>query len=410
VDVEHLEEELRRHRHRPLKIGSFSAASNVTGILTDVEEVAIVLHRHGALSSWDYASAGPYLPIDMNPKPPGPDGDLAYKDAVFLSPHKFVGGPQTPGVLVAKRSLFRNPIPTVPGGGTIMFVSPSRQTYDPAPEVREEAGTPAIVGSIRAGLVFALKEAVGAEEIHRRERAFAQQALASWSANPRIHVLGPLEPERLAIVSLGIRHPPGLLHSNFVAALLNDLFGIQARSGCFCAAPYIHRMYPIDERWSRRMAAEVSRGHLGAKLSFVRLGFNYFTDPTVVDYVIDAVHLVADQGWKLLPWYVFDPLSGQWRHALRPPTRPASLEDAWFLGASPSGPRPAREDGDAALDEVLAEARRILEDAEANPPDQPFDEPVLTRQFERIRWFPLASEALARLRAASIHGVGGAAG
>ncbi len=140
VDLEHLEEELRRHADRPLRIGSFAAASNVSGIVTDVDAVSTVLHRYGALACWDYASAGPYLPIDMNP-PPDANGDrLAWKDAVFLSPHKFVGGPGTPGVLIAKRSLFRNRVPTVPGGGTILFVSPTWQTYHPDPEVREEGG------------------------------------------------------------------------------------------------------------------------------------------------------------------------------------------------------------------------------------------------------------------------------
>ncbi len=249
VDLDHLHGELQRHADRGLKIGSFSAASNVTGIITDVDGVATVLHRHGALSCWDYASAAPYLPIDM-----------AGKDAVFMSPHKFVGGPGTPGVLVVKRSLLRNEVPSVPGGGTILYVSPRSYTYHPDPEIREEAGTPAIVESIRAGLVFALKEAVGAHEIRRREHDFARRALESWGGNPNIEILGNPKLDRLAIVSLGLKHPPRLLHSNFVVALLSDLFGIQARSGCFCAGPYIHRMYPVDEPWSAGMHEQAALG------------------------------------------------------------------------------------------------------------------------------------------------------
>src|SRR6185312_14832043 len=151
-----------------------------------------------ALACFDYAAAGPYEPIDMTGK-----------DAVFLSPHKFPGGPGTPGVLVAKRRLFRNPVPSVPGGGTILFVGPREQSYHPDPAVREEGGTPAIVESIRAGLAFALKEAVGARAIRRRERELARRALAAWGANPRIEVLGDTDAERLAIVSLGLRHPRG---------------------------------------------------------------------------------------------------------------------------------------------------------------------------------------------------------
>jgi selenocysteine lyase/cysteine desulfurase len=252
------------------KIGSFSAASNMTGIVTDVEGVSGLLRRHGALSCWDYAAAGPYLPIDMTGK-----------DAVFLSPHKFVGGPGTPGVLVAKRALFRNRVPTVPGGGTVLFVTPDDHTYHPDPSVREEGGTPAIVESIRAGLVFALKDDVGADVIRRRERDLARRALASWGANPNIETLGNPSVERLPIISFGLRHPPRLLHCNFVVALLNDLFGIQARSGCFCAGPYLHRIYRVDKAWSARMEAECRRGHIGAKLGFVRLSFSYFISDEV---------------------------------------------------------------------------------------------------------------------------------
>ena len=173
VDLDHLAQELSRHADRRVKIGSFSAASNVTGIITDVHQVAILLHRHGALSFFDYAAAGPYLPIDMNPVPPVPDGDLAYKDAVFISPHKFVGGPGTPGVLVAKRSLLRHPVPAVPGGGTVRYVTPTTHAYHTEPEIREEGGTPGIVESIRAGLVFGLKEAVGSDTIRHRKAALS---------------------------------------------------------------------------------------------------------------------------------------------------------------------------------------------------------------------------------------------
>jgi selenocysteine lyase/cysteine desulfurase len=387
VDVEHLEHELRRHADRQVKIGSFSAASNVTGIITDVDPVAIALHRHGALSCWDYAAAGPCLPIDMNAAPDVPDGELACKDAVFLSPHKFVGGPGTPGVLVVKRSLLRARVPAVPGGGTILFVSPRSHTYHPNPEVREEGGTPAIVEAIRAGLVFGLKEAVGAEEIRRREESFARRALASWGANPNIEILGNPALDRLAIVSLGVRHPPRLLHSNFVVAVLSDLFGIQARSGCFCAGPYLHRMYPIDDAWSERMDAECSRGHLGAKLAFTRLSFDYFISEAVFEYILAAVHLVADHGWKLLPLYRFDPMSGLWQHRdsrVRPPT----LED---VGAVATAREP-----DCALARRLEEARRIFAAAKAAPP--PAADPVVTPEFERIRWFPLPGDGLARAR------------
>jgi selenocysteine lyase/cysteine desulfurase len=395
VDLAHLEEELRRHADRPLKVGSFSAASNVTGIRTDEDRVSVTLHRHGALACWDHATAAAHLPIDMNPRPPIPDGHLAYKDAVFVSPHKFVGGPGTPGILAVKRRLVRNRVPTMPGGGTILFVDPRSHTYHPDPEVREEGGTPAIVEAIRAGLVFALRDAVGAEAIRRREDAFARRALASWAAHPRIEILGDPEADRVSVISFAVRYadgPRGLLHSNFVAALLNDLFGIQVRSGCFCAGPYVHRTYPIDGRWSARMHAEVIRGNLGAKLSFVRLGFTYFMSQTVVDYLIDAVNVVADQGWRLLPHYRFDPASGMWRHRSASSTLPVTLQEMSFGFDRLRGSVSWSSAPERALPGYLDEARSLLEDLDSAPLSPPVDDPELSPEFERIRWFPLPAE------------------
>ena len=401
LDLAQLEAELRRYADRPLKVGSFSAASNVTGIVTDVEQVAIVLHRHGALSCWDYAAAGPHLPIDMKPVPEIPDGHLAYKDAVFISPHKFVGGPGTPGVLVAKRSLFSNRVPSMPGGGTVLFVSPSDHAYLPEPAAREEAGTPAIVESIRAGLVFALKEAVGTDEIRRREDSFTRRALDSWGSNPRIAILGNPELERLSIVSLGLRHRDGLLHSHFAAALLNDLFGIQSRSGCFCAGPYLHRVYGIDQVWSDRMAAETCLGHGGAALAFLRVNFNYFLSEAVFDYIVQAVHFVADEGWKLLPLYRFDPFSGLWHHASGRPHPALSLHDVSFASGTLEFHGPRATEPESALARHLRDARRIVRDLAAAPPET-LDHPRLSAEFEQVRWFPLPHEALAEL-----HGIAG---
>jgi selenocysteine lyase/cysteine desulfurase len=390
IDLTQLGRELRRFADRPLKIGSFSAASNVTGIITDVDRVAELLHRHDALACFDYAAAGPYLPIDMNP-PDRPGRELAHKDAVFLSPHKFMGGPGTPGVLVAKRALFSNQVPGVPGGGTVLFVTPATHTYSPDPEVREEGGTPAIVESIRAGLVFALKEAIGTAEIRRREDELVRRALGAWSANPRIQILGNPDIERLAIISFGIRHPRGLLHSNFVVTLLSDLFGIQARSGCFCAGPYLHRLYPIDREWSERMYAEAVRGHLGARLSFVRVSFTYLTSTAVLDYVIQAVQFLAEHAWKLLPLYRFDPSSGSWEHAHGPQRLTLRLGD---LSARLGVPGHSTARMAAAPEHVLADyleqARHIVAGLGAAPP--PAENLWLTPEFERARWFPVPTE------------------
>ncbi|HZD71486.1 MAG TPA: aminotransferase class V-fold PLP-dependent enzyme, partial [Actinomycetes bacterium] len=251
IDQQQLEKELIRHADRPLRIGSFSAASNVTGIVSSTHEIAALLHRHGALSFWDFAAAGPYVEIDM-----GAGGF----DAVFLSPHKFIGGPGTPGVLAVRRVLLRNRVPTVPGGGTVAYVNPTEHRYLDDPVQREEGGTPAIVESIRAGLVFQLKQAVGVEAIQARERSFIRRAIASWSTNPNIELLGNLDAERLSIVSFVVRHGGRYLHHNLVVAILNDLFGIQSRGGCSCAGPYGHRLLGIDIERSHEFELEIARG------------------------------------------------------------------------------------------------------------------------------------------------------
>ncbi len=374
--------------------GTVGTASNVTGIITDVDAVAMLLHRHGALSFWDYAAAGPYLDIRMNPDLDGPDGHLAYKDAVFLSPHKFIGGPGTPGVLVAKRALFEDAVPTVPGGGTVSFVSRDAQRYSEELEEREEAGTPAIVESIRCGLVFQLKSAVGAAVIHRREEAHIRRAIASWSSNPNIDILGSTTLPRLSIVSIGIRHGSGSLHHHFVVSVLNDLFGIQARGGCFCAGPYLQGLSGIDDASVHAMENEVLHGHGGAKLGWFRVNFNYFVSPAVVDYVIDAVHLIARDGHKLLPLYRFDPFTGLWHHRdgrSRPRT---SLYDISYAGGAMEFRGKAASAPEGVLAGQLDEARRLVGSLPAQlNRETAIEDPVLPASFEGVRWFPLPGEA-----------------
>ena len=281
IDAARLEAELIRHHDRPLRIGSFSAASNVTGIVTDTHAISDLLHRHGALSFWDFAAAAPYVEIEMygrctaHPK--------AYKDAIFLSPHKFVGGPGTPGVLVIRRELLRNRVPTVPGGGTVDYVNERDHRYLSDPAHREEGGTPAIIESIRAGLVFQLKQSVGTDVIRAHEERFLHRAVQAWQANPNIQILGNIDAERLSILSFVVRRPEGrYLHHNFVVSVLNDLFGIQSRGGCSCAGPYGHRLLGIDLEQSHRFEQEIVAGCEGIKPGWVRVSFNYFISEAVI--------------------------------------------------------------------------------------------------------------------------------
>ena len=399
IDLTRLETALAGYVDRPLKIGSFSAASNVTGVLSDVRAISILLHRHGALSFWDFAAAAPYVLMEMGPFAAGETDPLAYKDAIFISPHKFIGGPGTPGVLVARRELFRNRVPSVPGGGTVAYVNPTEHRYLTAIEHREEGGTPAIVESIRAGLVFALKQAVGAESIRQRESKFIARAIDRWSRHPTIEILGNPELDRLSIVSFVVRHvdPDGTrryLHHNYVVALLNDLFGIQSRGGCSCAGPYGHRLLGIDLERSHEFEREIGRGCEGIKPGWVRVNFNYFISEPVFEFILAAVDLVASDGWRLLPHYRFEPATGLWRHTGGVAEPPLSLFDVAFDDGRMTWPAHRRTEPESRLADYLDEARRLL----ADPPRPllPPEDVVVDDDFETLRWFPLPTEIAQR--------------
>jgi selenocysteine lyase/cysteine desulfurase len=393
IDLLRLEKELEAHTDRPLRIGSFSAASNVTGILSDVGAISTLLHRHGALSFWDFAAAAPYVAIDMSPTAEAPDGHLAYMDAVFVSPHKLIGGPGTPGLLVARKELFTNRVPAIPGGGTVAYVNALEHRYLDDVEHREEGGTPDIVGSIRAGLVFQLKDAVGAQVIRSREEAFIRRAVDRWATHPNIEVLGNHDADRLSIVSFVVRHGSRYLHHNYVVALLNDLFGIQSRGGCSCAGPYGHTLLGIDLEKSHEYEREVARGCEGIKPGWVRVNFNYFISETVFEFILKAVELVATDGWRLLPHYRFDPTTALWRHRKPVAEPPLSLLDITYAsGTVEHRDRPRRDlHSDAVLADYLEEASSILTSA-SDTPVAPGDVPMVTEDFEHLRWFPLPGD------------------
>jgi len=392
IDLAQLEAELQRHDGRPLKIGSFSAASNVTGIVSDTAAIARLLHAHGALACFDFAAAAPYVAIEMDPA-----GDpAAGEDAVFISPHKFIGGPGTPGVLVARRDLFRNRVPTMPGGGTVLYVNPTEHVYLDAVEHREEGGTPAIVESIRAGLVFGLKAAVGVDAIRDREAGFIDRALHRWGANPDIEILGSRTAERLSIVSFVVRHDGRYLHHNVVVALLNDLFGIQSRGGCSCAGPYGHRLLGIDLERSHAFEREIARGCEGIKPGWVRVNFNYFLSEPVFTFILEAVDLVARGGWRLLPLYEFDPASGLWRHRAGLPEPPASLLDVSYADGRMRYPHHRHNEPETRLADYLAEARELLARPPAAMPEASAPVGDVGADFESLRWFLLPEEVASR--------------
>jgi selenocysteine lyase/cysteine desulfurase len=395
IDVGILEAQLLLHADRPLKIGSFSAASNVTGIVSDTHGISALLHAHSALSFWDFAAAAPYVDVQMYG--PGQSDPSAYKDAIFLSPHKFIGGPSTPGVLVVRRELVRNRVPDVPGGGTVAYVNPTDHRYLDDPAQREEGGTPAIVESIRAGLVFQLKQAVGVRVIRAREDSFLRRAITVWQQEPNIEILGNLEAERLSIVSFVIRGSSGrYLHHNFVVSLLNDLFGIQSRGGCSCAGPYGHRLLGIDLDHSRAFEREIAHGCEGIKPGWVRINFNYFISEPVFRYLVEAVRMIAQDGGRLLRDYRFDPASGLWRHRRGPVEPPLRLRQIRYTtDGEMRYPRHDDRAPESDLENYLLQARTIMAGSPASTDGADGrNQPAVSQDFEHLRWFDLPASCL----------------
>ena len=317
VDLGHLEELLQDPRYQGRKrIGSFSAASNVTGIRSDVPKIASLLHKYDAIACFDYAACAPYVPIDMNPEPEA-TGDDPSIDAIFISPHKFLGGPGSSGVLVFNERIYDRELPpSMSAGGTVDYVGMTDQDFISRIEEREKAGTPGVLQTLKAGLVFQIKDAVGTDVINKREHEFTDRALRSWGENSNIEVLGnPDSGSRVGIISFNIRDATGkYLHHKFLTVLLNDLFGIQSRAGCSCAGPYGHRLLDIDVETSEKYRSAVQQGHCGLKPGWCRVGLHWVMDDAEANYVIDAVNFLAREGHHFLSLYDFDLSTGTWVH------------------------------------------------------------------------------------------------
>ena len=287
-DLAELEKALIAHKHRPLKIGAFSAASNVSGILTDTGSVTRLLKAHGALSVWDYAGAAPYVPISMTAS------GSALIDAIVLSPHKFPGGPGASGILIVRNNAVRLERPTWPGGGTVSFVSAWNHDYVDDLVGREEAGTPNIVGDIRAGLVFLVKEMIGQDFIKLRDEQLNQRALALWQRNPNLVLLGADKPNRLPFFSFLVKDGKGgFVDPLLVARQLSDRYGIQSRGGCSCAGIYGHQLLAINHDHSNQLRTAILAGDESQKPGWTRLNLSYLMSDTTADFIVKSVDELA---------------------------------------------------------------------------------------------------------------------
>jgi len=391
-------EEVLKGSNRPIIIGSFSAASNVTGVQADVLAVTALLHRYGALACWDFAAAAPYCKIDMNPVLPGdhPDRAFVHIDAAFISPHKLLGGINTPGLLIAKKRLFANPVPENVGGGTVYFVDNLGHRYLSNREEREEAGTPDVVGAVRAGLCFQLKQRIGIEAIAAADLRLCASMKSGLENVKNLVLLGPqgTDSPRIPILSFLVRHGNRFLHYQFVASLLNDVFGIQSRGGCMCAGPFAQKLLGIPEDIVAAIDHELvhdSKHSEYLRPGFTRLSLAYFIDEKELNYILQAVAAIAQFGWRLLPLYKFNCRTGEWKHKTRFTKFPHRL----WLGDIHQNRAPHIESPD--FDVLLAAGQAILNGPVAHA-DFIGDQTLLfSESAAPLRWFVLPSEAVEEL-------------
>jgi selenocysteine lyase/cysteine desulfurase len=306
VDLAALEELLHRYRARPLKIGAFSACSNVTGVFTPYHAMAALMHKAGGVAFVDWAACAPYVAMDMHPR--DPEERL---DAVLFSPHKFLGGPGSAGVLVFNKDLYRNTVPDDAGGGTVAWTNPWGQySFVEDIELREDGGTPGFLQAIKAALAVRLKDEMRVEVMQKREEAIAAYAMDALRAIPRVHVLAPGCRHRLAILSFYVED----LHYNLVVRLLNDRFGVQSRGGCSCAGTYGHYLLNVDPQRSKHITDRIDRGDLSEKPGWVRLSFHPTTTMDEVGRCVEAVREIVEFGADWAGDYTYSPHSNEYSH------------------------------------------------------------------------------------------------
>ena len=306
VDLDCLRSLLQQYKHRKNKIAAVTACSNVTGIQTPYHEIAKIIHEQGGVCFVDFACSAPYVDIDMHPA----ERD-AHIDALYFSPHKFLGGPGTPGVLIFNKKMYHNKIPDQPGGGTVVYSNPWKvHEYVKDIEQREDGGTPPFLGAIKAAMCIRLKEKMGTDNILRREEEILRLIFDRFAQMKNVHVLEGSVKKRLGVVAFII---PGA-HYNLVVKMLNDRFGLQTRGGCSCAGTYGHRLLQVGERRSYKILDQIRRGDLSGKPGWVRLSVHPTMTDAEIEFIMDAIELTAAYWHTWAGDYDYDAGSGQYFH------------------------------------------------------------------------------------------------
>ena len=303
VDLEYFKSLLKKYQHRKNKIAAVTACSNVTGIETPLTEIAKMIHQSGGLCFVDFACSAPYATIDMHPKESG-----AHLDAIYFSAHKFLGGPGTPGVLVFNQRLYTNKIPDQPGGGTILYSNPWQEChYISDIEMREDGGTPPLLQAIKAAMCIRLKEAMGVDNIRKREEELVKILFERFAKIKKVRVLEGHIKKRLGIFSFIVIGA----HYNLIVRLLNDRFGIQARGGCSCASTYGHRLLQVDKRSSFKILESLQKGDLSCKPGWIRISIHPIMTDAAINWVMDAIELTVANFEKWAKDYIYNNLTNE---------------------------------------------------------------------------------------------------
>tara|TARA_R110000868_G_scaffold214447_1_gene464536 strand:+ start:915 stop:2396 length:1482 start_codon:yes stop_codon:yes gene_type:complete len=313
VDAKILGAQLEKYKERKLKIGSFTACSNVTGVGTNYYELAEIMHAHGGYCFVDFAASAPYAEIDMHPK------EAARRlDAIFFSPHKFLGGPGSSGVLVFNKALYKNRIPDNPGGGTVTWTDPwGGHSFFESVEAREDGGTPGFLQTMRTALAIRLKEKMNVEKIRQRENELVRRCYEELPKIKGLEVLAKEVRYRLGVFSFYIEH----LHYNLVVKLLNDHYGIQVRGGCSCAGTYGHLLLEVSKERSRNITSQIDLGNLAEKPGWVRLSLHPTMTDTELDYILEAIKKVAQDGEEMAKKYTYNAHTNAFYHKSEKPIK-----------------------------------------------------------------------------------------
>jgi len=280
------EDLLEKYKESPIKIASITACSNVTGIKTEYHKIAKIIHQNNGLCFVDFACSAPYVEIDMHP-----ENEEGYLDAIFFSPHKFLGGPGSCGVLIFNKKLYKNLIPDNPGGGTVTYTNPwGDHDYIDDIETREDGGTPGFLQAIRAALAIQLKDRMGVQNILDREHEINKKIFSELAAIGNLHILASEHQDRLGIFSFYIDDA----HYNLIVKLLNDRFGIQTRGGCSCAGTYGHYLLHVNELSSKAIEQKILEGCLMERPGWVRMSIHPTMTDSEIDFICKSIKRVAE--------------------------------------------------------------------------------------------------------------------